>query len=112
QRRGVADRGALEGADPVAAGDGHVQARDRLVLAHVGDGDLAGDVVARPHGGEEAQVQLQEHGPRPGQVLGDDGVEDRAGDPALDDDLAEAAGGGGRLVVVERVAITADGGEG
>jgi hypothetical protein len=51
---------------------------------------------------------VQEHGAGAGKVLGDDRVQDRAGDPTLDDDLAEARGSRGRLVVVERVAVSAD----
>ena len=48
---------------------------------------------------------MEEHAPGPGEVLGDDGVEEPGSDPALDDDAAEAGGAGGLLVVVERVAV-------
>jgi hypothetical protein len=73
----------------VAADDGGAELGDRLVGPGFQDLHAAGDDVAGADGCLEVPVHVQEDGARAGQGLGYHGVEDGAGDPALDDDLAE-----------------------
>src|SRR4029077_5199339 len=90
---------------------GGAELGDRFVGPGFQDFHTAGDDVAWAGGGLEVPVHVQENGARAGQGSGGYGVEDGAGDPALDDDLAEARGLRGRGVVVQGVAVPADLGE-
>ena len=59
----------------------------------------------------EHPVDVEEHGARSRQFFRHDSVEDRARDPALDNDLPETRSLGCSFVVVQRVPVTADLGE-
>jgi DNA-3-methyladenine glycosylase I len=72
---------------------------------------IVGDLVARANRRAELPLDVQEHAARPGQVLGDDGVQQPRRHEALDDQPAAAARAGARLVVVQRVAIAGQLGE-
>ena len=105
QRSSVQDNGS------VVAGDGRPQFGDRFVGAHRDDFDAAGDRVTGAHRRLERPIDVQEHRTRPRQLLGHNGIEDRARHTALDDDLPEAGRPGRGFVVVQRIAVTADLGE-
>jgi hypothetical protein len=105
------ERGPLEHRRPIVARDGGAEARDRLVRPHLDRLDCRGDRVARAHRRGEAPVDVQEDAPRARQILGHDRVQETGGDAALHDQTAETAPGGGRLVVVERVAVARELGE-
>ncbi len=88
-----------------------LQFGDRLVGARRDDLDAAGDRVTGAHRGLEHPVDIEEHGSRARQFFCHNGIEDRAGDPALDDDFPETGRFGRSFVVVQGVAVTADLGE-
>jgi MFS family permease len=89
ERHGVTDRGARQGHGAVVTDHGGTELGDRLVGPGFEDLHPAGDDVARADGRREVPVHVEKHGPRAGQGLRDHRVEDGAGYPALDDDLAE-----------------------
>jgi hypothetical protein len=103
-RRALADARRREGRVALVAG-GAGLGKTSLVRAF-----LEG-VDDRADGRDELRAQLQEHGARAGQVLGDERVEQSAGHPALHDDPAERRRRGQRVVVVDRVAVAGDLGE-
>src|SRR4051794_5530312 len=111
QRGGVAQRGAVQGHDPVLARHRRPQARDRLVVADLEDLDRAGDRLTGPHRGLEVPFGPQEDRAGAGQVLGHHGVQDAARHATLHDDPAEARPRGGLLVVVQRIAVAGHLGE-
>src|SRR5262245_2472775 len=80
---------AVEDDAPVLVGDRGPEGGHRLVLSQADDLDLGGDLVARPHGGQEPPVGVEEHRAGAGERLGDDGVEQPGGHTTLDDDAAE-----------------------
>ena len=84
---------------------------DRLVLAQLEHLDLGRDLVAGADRRAEAPVDVEEDAARPGQVLGDDGVQQPGRHAALHDDAAEAERAAGVLVVVQRVAVAGQLGE-
>jgi predicted MFS family arabinose efflux permease len=88
-RHGVADGGALQGHGAIVTDHGGADLGDRLVGPGFEDLHAAGNDVARADGRREVPVHVEKHGPRAGQALRDHRVEDGAGYPALDDDLAE-----------------------
>jgi MFS family permease len=89
ERHGVADGGARQGYGAIVTDHGGAELGDRLVGPGFEDLHAAGNDVARADGRREVPVHVEKHGPRAGQALRDDRVEDGARDPALDDDLAE-----------------------
>ena len=107
----VADRCSVQDDGSVVAGDGGAQFGDRFVGACRDDFDAARDGVAAAHWCLERPVDIQKHRARPRQLLGHNGIQDGAGDPALDDDFPEPRRLGRRFVVVQRVAVAADLGE-
>jgi hypothetical protein len=89
ERHGVADRGARQGNGAVVTDHGRAQLGDRLVGPGFEDLHAAGNDVARADRRREVPVHVHEDGPRAGQGLRYHRVEDGAGYPALNDDLAE-----------------------
>jgi len=107
----VADRCSVQDDGSVVAGDGGAQFGDRFVGACRDDFDAARDGVTAAHWCFERPVDIQEHRARPWQLLGHNGIQDGAGDAALDDDFSKAGRLGRGFVVVQRIAVTADLGE-
>ena len=107
----VAHRCSVQHDGSVVPRDGGPQFGDRLVGAHRDDFDAARDCVARADGRLEGPVDIQKHCARTRQLLRHNGIQDGAGDPALDDDFPEPRRLGRRFVVVQRVAVAADLGE-
>ena len=62
-------------------------------------------------GARNSQATRRNTDPGPGQVLGDDRVEQAGGHSTLDDDAAEPGAGGRLGVVVQRIAVAGDLGE-
>ena len=62
-------------------------------------------------GALNAQLTFRNTVPGPGNFFGHNGIQDGAGDAALDDDFPETGRLGGGFVVMQRVAVTADLGE-
>jgi len=89
EAHGEADRGALQCHGAIVADHGGAELGDRLVGPGFEDLHAAGDDITRADGRREVPVHVEKHGPRAGQALRDHRVEDGAGYPALDDDLAE-----------------------
>jgi hypothetical protein len=54
---------------------------------------------------------VQEDAARPGEILGDDGVQKTSSDPSLDDETSEPRARGELFVVVKGIAITGNLGE-
>lgn len=75
---------------------------------HFEDLDFPGDRVADEHGIGELPARFEKHRPRTWQIHRDDGVQQAAGQAALDDQLAEPRGRGERRVNVKRVEIARD----
>src|SRR5919201_1284797 len=110
-RHGVADGGAVQGDGAVAADHGGTELGNWLVGPGFDDLHAAGDDIAGTDGCLEVPVHVQEDGARAGQALRHHGVEDGAGDAALQDDLAEPRRLRRRGVVMQGVAVSADLGE-
>jgi hypothetical protein len=89
ESQGEADRGALQGHGAIVTDHRGAELGDRLVGPGFEDLHAAGNDVTRADGRREVPVHVEKHGPRAGQALRDHRVEDGAGYPALDDDLAE-----------------------
>src|SRR6476646_9341991 len=89
-RHGVADGGALQGNGAVAADHGGAELGDWFVGPGFDDLYAAGDDIAGADRCLEVPVHVQEDGPRTGKALRHHRVEDRAGNAALDHDLAES----------------------
>jgi MFS family permease len=85
----VTDGGARQGHGAIVTDHGGAELGDRLVGPGFEDLHAAGDDVAGADGRRKVPVHVEKHGPRAGQALRDHRIEDRAGDPALDDYLAE-----------------------
>ena len=107
----VANRCSVQDDGSVVAGDGGAQFGDRFVGACRDDFDAARDGVTAAHWCFERPVDIQEHRARPWQLLGHNGIQDGAGNPALDNDFPESGRLGRGFVVVQGVAVTADLGE-
>lgn len=92
----------------VVAGDGGAQFGNRFVLACFGDFNASGDDVAGTDRCLEIPIDIEEHGPRARELLGDNGVQDGTGDAALNDNFPKARGLSRGLVIMERVTVPAD----
>jgi len=104
----VAHRGSVEHHRAVVPGNSGLERDDSLVAADGDDLHAAGDRVTGAHRRLEIPVGIEEHRSRAWQSFGHNGIEDRAGDTALDHDFAESRCFGGSFVVMQGVAVTTD----
>jgi hypothetical protein len=95
----------------VAVGDRRTDPENRFGGMHFQHLDLGGDLVTGPDRRQEVPGHPEEHAAGPGQVLGNDGVEQTGRHAALDDQPAEASAGGQLLVVVQGVSVPGQLGE-
>src|SRR5690349_18396470 len=89
ERHGIADGGSVENNGAVAPRNGCQKLCDGFVLADFGHFNSTCYRVAGPHWSAKIPIDVEKHGARARQVLGNDGVQNRAGDSSLHHDSAE-----------------------
>jgi len=107
----VGERLAIDGDHAIVADDAGGQLGDWLVGSDLDHFDAAGDGVSRPDRGPEVPVGTEEDRPGAGEILCNHGVEDGRRHTTLHHDLTERRRCCHLGVVVDRVAVAAEGGE-
>jgi hypothetical protein len=108
KRHRVANRGALQDGGAVCKENASIQLRNRFVLSHVSDRNLASDGVTRTNRGLKGPVHLQEDGAGTGKVLCDDSIEYGTRNTALHNDAAKARFSGRLFIIMQGIPVTTD----
>jgi hypothetical protein len=111
QRHCVAECLAIKHQCPVRSRYRCLQFCHRLVRPDLDHLYRTGNVISRPDRSFEGPVHVQEHTARPRQILGNNGVQDGTGDAALHNNATESGPSRKFRVIVQRVAVSGDGGE-